>query len=86
MLEAGDGRVTRASTLAAHLADTEGGEVACGLPEVSQVFIGAADHHGIYDEPTFQSLLLRLLLMPARAAAVATSDRRPELAPRAALS
>lgn len=86
MLEAGDGRVTRASTLAAHLADTEWGEVACGLPEVSQVFIGAADHHGIYDEPTFQSLLLRLLLMPARAAAVATSDRRPESAPRAALS
>jgi hypothetical protein len=43
--------------------------VACGLPEVSQVFVGAADHHGIYSEPTFQSLLLRMLLMPARAAA-----------------
>jgi pimeloyl-ACP methyl ester carboxylesterase len=76
MLEAGDGRVTRASTLAAHLADAEGGESACGVPEVSQVFIGAADHHGIYDEPTFQSVLLRTLLMPAREA-VATAGPAP---------
>jgi hypothetical protein len=69
MLEAGDGRVTLTSALAAHVADAEGGVVACGLPEVSQVFVGAADHHGIYSEPTFQSLLLRMLLIPARAAA-----------------
>jgi pimeloyl-ACP methyl ester carboxylesterase len=73
MLEAGDGRVTRASAIAAHLADGDGGEAACGLPEVSQVFIGAADHHGIYDEPTFQSVLLRTLLMPATARAIERS-------------
>jgi hypothetical protein len=88
MLEAGDGRVTLASALAAHLAESEAGEVACGLPEVSQVFIGAADHHGIYDEPTFQSLLLRFLLAPSRSAAAAAAappgDGAPE--PRAALS
>jgi hypothetical protein len=65
MYEAGDGRVTRASVLASHLpiADDESG---CGLPEVRHAFFGAADHHGIYREPTFQSLLLRLLLQPAR--------------------
>ena len=76
MLEAGDGRVTRASALAAHLADADGGVVACGLPEVTEVFIGAADHHGIYSEPTFQSLLLRMLLTPAGSDA----PRRPALA------
>ena len=30
------------------------------------VFFGDADHHGIYEEPTFQSVLLRLLLRPPR--------------------
>jgi hypothetical protein len=64
MFEAGDGRVTRASVLAAHLPGTEETETGCGLQEASQVFFGAADHHGIYEEPTFQSLLLRLLLRP----------------------
>ena len=65
MYEAGDGRVTRASVLASHLplADDDSSS---GLPEVRYVFFGAADHHGIYREPTFQSLLLRLLLQPAR--------------------
>src|SRR5262245_13309980 len=88
MLEAGDGRVTRASALAAHVADGDGGVVACGLPEVSQVFIGAADHHGIYSEPTFQSLLLRLLLMPARAPAAPLADPAKDATPvaRATLS
>jgi pimeloyl-ACP methyl ester carboxylesterase len=63
MYEAGDERVTRASVLASHLpgADEENG---CGLPEVSRCFFGSADHHGIYQEPTFQSMLLRLLLRP----------------------
>jgi pimeloyl-ACP methyl ester carboxylesterase len=63
MYEAGDGRVTRASVLASHLpcADEESG---CGLPEVSRSFFGSADHHGIYRERTFQSILLRLLLRP----------------------
>jgi hypothetical protein len=91
MLVAGDGRVTRASTLATHLADAEGGEAACGLPEVSQVFIGAADHHGIYDEPTFQSVLLRTLLTPSRPAATSAAPLRDigqpkDLLPRAVLS
>jgi hypothetical protein len=65
MYEAGDGRVTRASVLASHLPLVEE-EPACGLPEIRHAFFGAADHHGIYREPTFQSLLLRLLLQPAR--------------------
>jgi len=66
MMEAGDGRVTRASVLASHLAGAEEAETGSGLPEVSHAFFGSADHHGIYREPTFQSLLLRLLLRPAR--------------------
>jgi hypothetical protein len=68
MLEAGDGRVTRASALASHLPCAEDSDAGCGLPEVSQAFFGAADHHGIYSEPTFQSLLLRVLLRPPRQA------------------
>ena len=66
MLEDGDGRVTRASALAAHLPQAEGSEHGCGLAEVRHAFFGAADHHGIYREPTFQSLLLRVLLRPLR--------------------
>lgn len=68
MLEAGDGRVTRASALASHLPGAQDSDTGCGLPEVSHTFFGAADHHGIYREPTFQSLLLRLLLRPVRRA------------------
>jgi pimeloyl-ACP methyl ester carboxylesterase len=64
MFEAGDGRVTRSSVLASHLPGADHAD--CGLPEVSQAFFGAADHHGIYGEPTFQSVLLRALLRPAR--------------------
>jgi pimeloyl-ACP methyl ester carboxylesterase len=66
MFEAGDGRVTRASVLASHLPAAEESEHGCGLPEVSQAFFGSADHHGIYGERTFQSILLRLLLRRAR--------------------
>jgi hypothetical protein len=62
MFEGGDGRVTRASVLASHLPWAEENEAGCGIPEVSQAFIGSADHHGIYREPTFQSVLLRILL------------------------
>lgn len=69
MMEAGDGRVTRASVLAAHLPEADGSDVGSGLPEVRHVFFGAADHHGIYREPTFQSLLLRTLLRTARRSA-----------------
>ena len=67
MLEAGDGRVTRASVLAAHLDEANPDEPGCGIHEVSRAVFGHADHHGIYGEPTFQSLLLRLLLQPSRA-------------------
>jgi pimeloyl-ACP methyl ester carboxylesterase len=66
MFEAGDGRVTRASVLASHLPTAEHDEHGCGLPEVAQAFFGSADHHGIYGERTFQSILLRLLLRRGR--------------------
>jgi pimeloyl-ACP methyl ester carboxylesterase len=66
MFEAGDGRVTRSSVLASHLPAAEDNELGCGLPEVAQAFFGSADHHGIYGERTFQSILLRLLLRRAR--------------------
>lgn len=62
MFEAGDGRVTRASVLGSHLAVAEDSET--GYAEVSESIFGSADHHGIYDEPTFQSILLRRLLKP----------------------
>ncbi len=65
LLEAGDGRVTRASVLASHLPDADADEPGCGIPEVSRIVFGSADHHGIYREPTFQSILLRTLLRPA---------------------
>ena len=65
LFEAGDGRVTRSSALASHLAPAAS-ELGTGVPEVSQMFFGNADHHGIYGEITFQSLLLRLLLRPPR--------------------
>jgi len=61
MFEAGDGRVTRSSVLAAHL---PAGETGAGLPEVTGTHFGAADHHGLYADPAFQHLLLRLLLGP----------------------
>ena len=64
MFEAGDGRVTRSSVLGSHL-DFDGVRES-GLPEVSEVFFGDADHHGIYSEATFQSVLLRRLLRPLR--------------------
>jgi pimeloyl-ACP methyl ester carboxylesterase len=66
MMEAGDGRVTRASVLASHVAQSEESDSGSGLPEVRHAFFGSADHHGIYREPTFQSILLRLLLRPSR--------------------
>jgi len=74
MLEAGDGRVTRASVLASHLPEAEVSDLGCGLPEISSAFFGSADHHGIYGEPTFQSVLLRLLLRPTRRPAALRSS------------
>jgi hypothetical protein len=67
LLEAGDGRVTRASAAGSHLPEAEDSESGTGFAEVAQAVFGDAEHHGIYAEPTFQSLLLRQLLRPARA-------------------
>jgi pimeloyl-ACP methyl ester carboxylesterase len=74
LYEAGDGRVTRASVLASHLPGADEAETGCALPEVRSVFFGAADHHGIYSEPTFQSILLRLLLRPVARRAAAGGE------------
>ncbi len=79
MFEAGDGRVTRSSVLASHLPAAEDSELGCGLPEVGQAFFGSADHHGIYGERTFQSILLRLLLRRARRARPAPPEFAPEI-------
>jgi pimeloyl-ACP methyl ester carboxylesterase len=73
LYEAGDGRVTRASLLATHLAGAESASSGSGLPEVTQAFFGSADHHGLYADPAFQSLLLRLFLRPAPARAAVGS-------------
>jgi hypothetical protein len=62
LFDAGDGRVTRSSVLASHLRGADEADSGSGLSEVSQAFFGAADHHGIYAEPTFQSLVMRTLL------------------------
>jgi len=69
MFEAGDGRVTRASVLGSHLVAEDDSASGSCYAEVGRSFIGSADHHGIYKEPTFQSVLLRQLLRPAPAAA-----------------
>ncbi len=66
MLEAGDGRVTRASVLASHVPDADASVLGSGIPEIDGAFFGAADHHGIYGETTFQSVLLRILLRGER--------------------
>lgn len=66
MFEAGDGRVTRSSLLASHLEEAGEAETGSGLPEVSSVYFGGADHHGLYADSAFQSLLLRLLVAPPR--------------------
>jgi hypothetical protein len=80
LLEAGDGRVTRASAAGAHLEAAEASEAGTAFPEISQVVFGDAEHHGIYAEPTFQSLLLRELLRPARRLVPAAAGA-PDLAP-----
>jgi pimeloyl-ACP methyl ester carboxylesterase len=74
IFEAGDGRVTRASVLASYLPAAERSHFGCGLPEVADAIFGSADHHGIYREPTFQSILLRLLLRPVRRVVPAVAD------------
>jgi len=70
MFEAGDGRVTRSSVLASHLPGGDEAETGSGIPEVSNVFFGSADHHGIYSEPSFQAALMRLLMRRVRTPSV----------------
>jgi hypothetical protein len=65
LFEPGDGRVSRASFLATHLASGGDDPEGHGIPELSGAYFGSADHHGLYADPAFQSLLLRLLLRPA---------------------
>ena len=62
--------MTRASLLATHLPGAESSFCGSGLSEVTHAFFGSADHHGLYADTAFQSLLLRLLLRPARVAVV----------------
>jgi len=76
MHEEGDGRVTRASLLASHLPLAHEDTEACGIPEASRVVIGSADHHGIYREGTFQSILLRAILRPHPPSGAALSPLR----------
>jgi hypothetical protein len=76
MYDAGD-QVTQASVLASHLPGAHGNEFGCGLPEASQVFLGSADHHGIYGDPTFQSVLVRTLLRPGRPRALSPDTPLP---------
>ena len=42
--------------------------------------IGSADHHGIYSEPTFQSILLRALLRPEPSALGTPEDEDDAIA------
>jgi pimeloyl-ACP methyl ester carboxylesterase len=71
LLEAGDGRVTRSSAAGAHLPGAEDSESGTGYAEVAQAVFGDAEHHAIYAQPTFQSLLLRQLLRGTRRAVAA---------------
>jgi hypothetical protein len=72
---AGDGRVPRASLLASHLRGAREAATGSGLPEITQTFFSAADHHGLYADPAFQSLVLRLLVRPAPATDEASPPR-----------
>ena len=78
MFEAGDGRVTRASLLASHLGEARESIIHSGMPEVGHVYFGGADHHGLYADPAFQSLLLRLLVAPP-------AEEQARAAPRSAV-
>ncbi len=65
LFEPGDGRVTRFSLLGAHLPGASAPDADSGYAETTRVFFGSSDHHGLYADPAFQSVLLRLLLRPA---------------------
>ena len=86
LFEPGDGRVTRASLLGSHLPGAASHAADSGYAETTRAFFGAADHHGHYADAASQSLLLRLLLRPAGAAArLPASDAhgRPAAGPAA---
>jgi hypothetical protein len=78
LYEPGDGRVTRSSLLATHLPGASDSRSGSGLPEIAWSFFGGADHHGLYADPAFQSLLLRLVLRRGRGL---PPDRLPALHP-----
>ena len=80
MFEAGDGRVTRYSLMASHAPAAAADPEQCGIPEASQIVIGSADHHGIYREPTFQSILLRVLIRPEPSTLQAGEDEDEAIA------
>ena len=65
LFEPGDGRVTRSSLLGAHLPGASAPDADSGYGETTRVYFGSSDHHGLYADPAFQSVLLRLLLRPA---------------------
>ncbi len=66
LFEPGDGRVSRASLLGSHLPVAGASETGSGYTETTRAFFCSADHHGLFSDPAVQSLLLRLLLRPAR--------------------
>jgi len=77
LLEPGDGRVTRASLLGSHLTEAAASRTESGYDETTHVFFGSADHHGLYADPAFQSVLLRLLLRRAPRASRPVADAPP---------
>jgi pimeloyl-ACP methyl ester carboxylesterase len=78
MFDGGDGRVTRASVLGSHLPSAADSDSGSGFPEIGHAFFGDADHHGIYKEPTFQSVLLRKLLRPTLNAKVESPEEKEQ--------
>ena len=66
--------MTRASVLGSHLPGASDSDTGSGYPEIGHAFFGDADHHGIYKEPTFQSVLLRRLLRPVGTAKVESRE------------
>jgi hypothetical protein len=71
LFEPGDGRVARSSLLGSHLPGAAAGDTDSGYSETTQAFFFSADHHALFADPAIQSLLLRLLLRPARDGVVA---------------
>jgi hypothetical protein len=66
LFEPGDGRVARSSLLGSHLPGAAAGDTGSGYSETTRAYFFSADHHALFADPAIQSLLLRLLLRPAR--------------------